>query len=314
MYRSFRLLLSAGVIAAICMTPVSATISDAELAASVQVKGVLVSGADETALVNDQLVRVGERVGEIEILAIEPGLVHMRLADRGFSMSVGSSSIKQSHYGSGPAVASVFDSQSQAAPEFAPEMLGDAPANASYGPIAPGETLSQIVEMLAPERDERANLMTALYVHNPEAFGDSMNLLYAGAWLSVPDAAATSAFADAGPVVNEPAPVDGVRTLVMPGDTLSEIAARHAIDGITLNQAMLAIFEVNRDSFGDNLNVLYAYELLRLPDSPSWAGHTPRAAQAEVERHASAWRSASSINSTQTVRDGALARIQKNQS
>ena len=79
---------------------------------------------------------------------------------------------------------------------------------------------------------------------------------------------------------------------------MSGIALRYVDDSITLNQAMLAIFEANRDSFGGNINVLYAFEILELPDPTAWFAHTPQTAYAEVDRQASLWRSGSGTNST----------------
>ena len=98
MIRSLRLLLTAITLAGTCVTVAVANISDADLATQIKVNGALVSSAGETALVNSRLVRPGERVGDIEIIAVEAGLVHMRVADRTFSMQVGSSAIKESRY------------------------------------------------------------------------------------------------------------------------------------------------------------------------------------------------------------------------
>lgn len=56
----------------------------------------------------------------------------------------------------------------------------------SYGPVRPGETLSEIVFRL-PERDYTADqIMIAIYELNPEAFLNNINMLKAGATLKLP--------------------------------------------------------------------------------------------------------------------------------
>ena len=322
MLRSFRLLLAAGLLALTSVTSVTAGVSDAEISSQVKVSGVLVSTGGATALVNGRLVRAGERVGHFDIVAIESGLVHMRAAERAFSLQVGSSAVLESRYEHARADADVVTAHLPGQPAFEPEqpviepeMLGDVPASA-YGPVAPGETLSEIAGILASEPEESAKLMASIYHHNPQAFGDSMHLLYAGTYLSLPEQADSiepARFAAIDPVAAEPerfedsAVEDSVvddsagmpaTTAVAPGDTLSAIAANYVTDSITLNQAMLAIFEANRDSFGGNINVLYAFEILDLPDPTAWFAHTPQTAFAEVDRQASLWRSGSGTNST----------------
>ena len=69
------------------------------------------------------------------------------------------------------------------------ENLGEkASAPSVYGPVREGESLSAIAAKLADARYTVDQLMTALFVKNPQAFGDNINLLYAGAELRLPDA------------------------------------------------------------------------------------------------------------------------------
>ena len=56
-----------------------------------------------------------------------------------------------------------------------------------YGPVPEGESLSAIAAKLADARYTAEQLMTALFVKNPQAFGDNINLLYAGVELRLPD-------------------------------------------------------------------------------------------------------------------------------
>ena len=292
--------------------------SDAELAARIKINGVLLSANNRIALINDRLARVGEQVGEAEIIAIESNAVHMRVADRAFAMRVGSSLIWESDHTqipeTGIAVADSADlapvphkAELEHDPPFEPDLPGMMPAGESYWPVAPGETLSEIAIALAPDPRYLAATMDALYEHNPAAFGDSMDLLYAGAHLDVPPsvvaaAAKPAANPDEAPLSALAAtgdPPENQYVTVQRGDTLSEIAVSLASNDITLNQAMLAIFEANPDSFGGNLNLLYAGEILSIPDSADWRRRTPQAAHAEVSRHAAVWQSAAApFNST----------------
>lgn len=60
----------------------------------------------------------------------------------------------------------------------------------TYGPVAAGETLSAVANKLTAGRSiDARKLMWALFEHNPQAFGDSMDVLKTGAVLAVPKAA-----------------------------------------------------------------------------------------------------------------------------
>jgi FimV-like protein len=311
------------------------TWSDAELAGRFSVSGVLVSADNRIALINDRLTRVGEEIGGARVVAIESNRVHLRLAEQTFAMRVGSSVIRDSDYAVervtpqatpeeqlvqlSPSVPARLPLQQTHAaqlsthvaahsiPEFPPEYAPDALAIPQhYGPVAPGETLSEIAATLASRPAQRASLMTALFESNPQAFGDSIDVLYAGARLSLPGPAAvhhsadvTGAAARQHPrMADATASPSGVYGPVPRGDTLSELAVRLEIDGITLNQRMLAIYEANPDSFGGNLNVLYAGAMLRIPESAAWDRHSPEAALVEVVRQASVWAAARPYDST----------------
>lgn len=56
-----------------------------------------------------------------------------------------------------------------------------------YGPIANGETLSEIAVRLGNDGISMHRMMTALFDANPQAFGDSIDLLHEGAILRIPD-------------------------------------------------------------------------------------------------------------------------------
>ncbi|MDO8594992.1 MAG: FimV/HubP family polar landmark protein [Sulfuricaulis sp.] len=50
------------------------------------------------------------------------------------------------------------------------------------------------------------------------------------------------------------------------GDTLSKIAARVKPEGVTLEQMLVRLYHANREAFGDDMNVLYAGSMLRIPE------------------------------------------------
>jgi len=56
------------------------------------------------------------------------------------------------------------------------------------------------------------------------------------------------------------------------GDTLSKIALRNKIEGVTLQQMLVAMFRANQDAFvGDNMNRLRAGRILNIPDKDAAA-------------------------------------------
>jgi len=70
--------------------------------------------------------------------------------------------------------------------QLAPYQKGEV-IGAQYGPIQPGETLSQIAQRLRSDEPVTINqMMVALYRDNPAAFNGNINRLLAGAVLSVP--------------------------------------------------------------------------------------------------------------------------------
>lgn len=59
---------------------------------------------------------------------------------------------------------------------------------------------------------------------------------------------------------------------VKSGDTLSKIAKEYAVEGATLNQMLVALFNSNRDAFsGNNMNRLRAGKILNIPDAATVA-------------------------------------------
>lgn len=78
---------------------------------------------------------------------------------------------------------------------------------------------------------------------------------------------------------------------VMRGETLSEIAERHLVDDVSLNQVMIALFEANPRAFDDNINRLHEGAILRIPAGNIVRRQATVTAEAEVMRQMAAWRS-----------------------
>jgi pilus assembly protein FimV len=78
--------------------------------------------------------------------------------------------------------------------------------------------------------------------------------------------------------------------IVQRGDTLWGIAARNRPDSrLSVNQTMLAIYEANRDAFGNNINFLKAGASLTVPSADEIFQINRRDALDEVQRQHSAW-------------------------
>ena len=72
------------------------------------------------------------------------------------------------------------------------------------------------------------------------------------------------------------------------GDTLGSIARNLKPEGVTLEQAMLAIYRANRDAFiADNLNLIRAGRVLNVPDSATMTSVDAETAASEIKLQAS---------------------------
>ncbi|HEY6862949.1 MAG TPA: FimV/HubP family polar landmark protein, partial [Burkholderiales bacterium] len=71
-------------------------------------------------------------------------------------------------------------------------------------------------------------------------------------------------------LVSEPKPAATYE--VKRGDTLSKIALRNKVDGVTLQQMLVALFRANQEAFvGDNMNRLRAGKIITIPDKEEMA-------------------------------------------
>lgn len=87
-----------------------------------------------------------------------------------------------------------------------------------------------------------------------------------------------------------PAAATGTDYTVQGGDTLWGIASSVRPAGVTMNQAMLSIFDANPSAFDGNINRLRRGAILRIPPSSELGSLTAAGATAEVQRQIDIWR------------------------
>ncbi|WP_428099949.1 FimV/HubP family polar landmark protein [Candidatus Rariloculus sp.] len=76
---------------------------------------------------------------------------------------------------------------------------------------------------------------------------------------------------------------------VQRGDTLWAIAARHRSNDISMHQMLVTLYEANRQAFGDNMNLLYAGAVLRIPELAEFDRVSASSATAEFLRQTDEW-------------------------
>jgi len=82
-------------------------------------------------------------------------------------------------------------------------------------------------------------------------------------------------------LVQEPGGQDSYQ--VVRGDTLSKIALRNKVEGVTLQQMLVALFRANPDAFvADNMNRLSAGKIINIPDRDSMEAVAPTDARRVV--------------------------------
>jgi len=253
-----------------------------------RLKGVLISPFSRSALVNNKIVREGDRVAGAEILSISEGEVQILTGSQELTVSVGSTAAHTRSSGT----------------QYVPL----ARSTARYGPVMSGETLSEIAERHLVGDITRHQMMIALFEANPQAFGNNINVLREGTMLRIPASDTLYGRAPATATAEVVRQVDAWRSgpeqpvqlveaidplsygPVTRGETLSGIAAHLSRDGATVNQMMTALFHANPQAFSGNINVLYEGAVLRIPDPDALHRQTPEMAAAEVLRHADTWR------------------------
>lgn len=76
------------------------------------------------------------------------------------------------------------------------------------------------------------------------------------------------------------------------GDTLSRIARGHMVEGVSVEQMLVALYRANEQAFmGRNMNRLKAGSILRIPEAGELSDVTPAEARGEVRAHTRDWNS-----------------------
>ncbi len=288
--------------------------SDTRPATSFQLKGVLISRLQRTALVNGQLLQVGDRVGGVEILAIDQAGVRVLMGAKELTVDVGGTVVgdtsssdvirishKQTPASRNPMQRTVVRSsprQDRSVSRFDTRL---------QHAVKSGETLSGIAQHHLRDGVTTNQMMIALFQANMQAFDDNINVLYEGATLRIPDEdelqhhAPETATAEVVRHTEKWQAVNQQRTSVASlsddkqygpvesGETLSGIAASVLHDGATMNQMLIALFQANPHAFNDNINALRQGVTLRIPDDNELDFQTPETATAEVMRQTNAW-------------------------
>ena len=236
------------------------------VASEFRLKGVLVSPNSRSALINNTVAQVGDRVAGATIVAIGEGEVQISIGSRDLIVQVGSTAAH------GSPVGSITGS---------PVMV----ANSTTHSVQSGDTLSEISERYLQPGVSLNQMMVALYEANPAAFDGNINRLRAGAVLEIPDVASirdTSRRFAATEVQRQheswrsvieapPAVVaQDVAEAYGPveyGETLSAIAVRLKPDGVRLHDMVAALFEANPEAFNGSADLLLEGAVLRIPDS-----------------------------------------------
>lgn len=85
---------------------------------------------------------------------------------------------------------------------------------------------------------------------------------------------------------------EGREYVVQKGDTLSKIARENPVDGYSLEQMMVALYETNKDVFsGSNMNRIKTGKSLNIPDKATLdaSGPTQGVAAKEIKAHVADW-------------------------
>ena len=270
--------------------PISAAFSGQEhaikstKAVEMRISGVLISTTSRSALINGEVAREGERVGGVEILAIDQDGVRVLNGSRELMIPVGST-------------ARVHTSRVRQ-PNLPP---ADRQASPGIHRVEAGETLSEIAEHYAGRGASLNQVMMALFDANPDAFDGNINRLRAGAALRIPpgteirrrspefalaevlrqteswqSASGPPRVAKSSPPVEtepriaeagpQPTPKHGHYGPVGYGETLSGIAVQVAADGVSMHRMMSALFAENPQAFGGSIDLLHEGAVLRVPD------------------------------------------------
>ena len=259
-------------------------------AATIEVKGILISPRSQSALINGQILRVGDTVAGAEIVAIDQREVRLRAGTRETGVPVGAlrpmsalnwlpvTPMIDDTIDDTAVLQAAVSAASPAEPES--ELATDLPQRHA---VSPGETLSEIAEAYLVPGVRRYQLMVALFEANPHAFRGNINLMRAGVELDIPDVDAlvktpaktamakvmeqTDRWRSERPLqpVEAPAEVAGTYGPVSSGETLSLIAHRLSNNSHEAQGLMSALYRANPHAFGDSIHMLREGAVLQIP-------------------------------------------------
>ena len=253
-------------------------------ATRIEVKGVLIGPRSQSALIYGRVLRVGDYVGGVEIVAIDQREVRLRTENRETGVVVGTSQSMDTLYWSPATSAQIETAESQIATVMdvpkEPAPSQDMPRRHAVGA---GETLSEIAEAYLVPGVRRYQLMVALFEANPHAFRGNINRLRAGVVLDIPDTQALANLSPESamakvmehtdrwrserprqPKKSQPVVADTYGP-VSSGETLSLIAQRLSQNGGDARTMMAAIYRINPHAFGDSMNMLREGAVLQIP-------------------------------------------------
>ena len=243
-------------------------------------------------LIDGIAYRPGDRVRGAEILAIEQGAVRLRTGDGeytawvGFDLADSFTPLPEAPAAPEP----VWVAAAPESPKATTTVTLPSDTETGIHEVAYGETLSTIAARYRPAGVALNKVISALLEANSRTIGDDIHRIYAGSRLRIPEFAARDdaqhLLADASPALvtatapatamspNRPEPVpeppsDAAEindfVAVLAGDTLSGIAHRLKVPGMSNEQLMQALYDANPGAFGGSMDLLFAGETLRVP-------------------------------------------------
>lgn len=94
----------------------------------------------------------------------------------------------------------------------------------------------------------------------------------------------------AAPASAEARPEGGEEYTTVSGDTLNSIAKQMQVEGVSLEQMLVGLYNANKDAFvGGNMNRLKVGQIIRAPSAEELQSVTPKEASREIRVHTADW-------------------------
>ena len=138
--------------------------------------------------------------------------------------------------------------------------------------VKSGDSLSKIALHYRHSGISLKKMMMGIYYANPEAFlAHDINKIKKGSLLKIPSAKTIKSFSlksrkSSALPPGKQAQKNSSHYKVKRGDTLSHITKKHLYNGVSFSRMMKSIYNANRHAFAkNNMNLLFAGEVLRIP-------------------------------------------------